>query len=205
MQSIPVNPDMLKWARNTAGLSIADVVKQVKRKRITQETVLNWEKGNGSPSYSQLELLAYKIYKRPLALFFFPEPPEEESPQQAFRTLPEYEIERMPPRMRLLIRKARALQINLSELYDNINPASKQILLDLSFEPSVSPEYMALKIREYLGVELNVQIEWSDVDEAMKEWRAILEKHGIITGKIEINPGQLKKMKLGNNLKSKIS
>ncbi|KKL56723.1 hypothetical protein LCGC14_2242570, partial [marine sediment metagenome] len=39
------------------------------------------------------ERLAYEIYKRPLALFFFPEPPEEETPKESFRTLPQEEID----------------------------------------------------------------------------------------------------------------
>ena len=83
-EPIPVNPDMLRWARETAGLNVDDVVRKMKRKRVTAETVLSWENGEGSPSYPQLERIAYEIYKRPLALFFFPEPPQEETPKQSF-------------------------------------------------------------------------------------------------------------------------
>jgi len=36
-----------------------------------------WEAGASAPTYPQLEALAYKVYKHPLALFFFPEPPED--------------------------------------------------------------------------------------------------------------------------------
>ena len=59
------------------------------------DTIMSWGSGDNSPTYIQLEKLAYKVYKRPLALFFFPEPPDEEMPQQSFRTLPEYEIDMM--------------------------------------------------------------------------------------------------------------
>jgi Zn-dependent peptidase ImmA (M78 family) len=182
-EPIPVSPDMLKWARETAGLSVNDVVRKLKRKRITAETVLSWENGEGSPSYSQLERIAYEIYKRPLALFFFPEPPQEETPKQSFRTLPEYAIERLPERIRFLIRKAKAMQLNLAELYDNANPASQHIVRDLSFDPRVSSEQMAATVRDYLGIDLAEQMRWRNSEEALKAWRDALEEHGVFVFK----------------------
>ena len=178
-ESIPVNPDVLKWARETAGLSVDDVVRKMKRKRVTAETVLSWESGEDSPSYPQLERIAYKIYKRPLALFFFPEPPQEETPRQSFRTLSEYVIERLPERIRFLIRKARVMQLNLAELYDNANPASRHIVRDLSFDPGVSSEEMAATVRDYLGIDLSRQSQWRNSEEALKVWRDALEEHGV--------------------------
>ena len=80
-ERIPVNPEVLRWARKTSGFGIDDVVDKLKRKKVTAKTVASWEKGTSSPTYTQLEKLAYDIYKRPLALFFFPDPPEEETPQ----------------------------------------------------------------------------------------------------------------------------
>lgn len=71
-EHIPVNPDILRWARETAGYSIEDVVDKIKRKQVTVKVVQDWEDGNASPSYPQLEKLAYEIFKRPLALFSFP-------------------------------------------------------------------------------------------------------------------------------------
>ncbi len=182
-EPIPINPDVLKWARETAGLSIDDVVRKMKRKRVTVETVLSWENGEDSPSYAQLERIAYKIYKRPLALFFFPEPPQEETPKQSFRTLPEYAIERLPERIRFLIRKARVMQLNLAELYDNVNPASRRIVRDLSFDPRVSSEQMAATVRDYLGINLAEQRQWRNSDEALKVWRDVLEEHGVFVFK----------------------
>lgn len=178
-EPIPLNPDVLKWARETAGLAVDDVVERMKRKRVTAETVWSWEHGESSPSYSQLERLAYKIYKRPLALFFFPEPPQEETPKQSFRTLPDYEIRQLPTRIRFLLRKARVMQLNLAELYDNVNPASEQIVRELSFKPRGSSEEMAAIVRRYLGIDLAEQAQWNDSKEAFKAWRNALEEHGL--------------------------
>lgn len=182
-QTIPLNPNVLKWARETAGLSVDEVAYKLKRKNIHAETVSAWERGECSPSYPQLETLAYQIYKRPLALFFFPAPPEEETPRQSFRTLPEQEINLLPSRIRFFIRKAKVMQMNLGELFDNINPASQQIVSDLSFKPDVSADKMATHVRDYLGTGIKEQNQWKDVDEALKNWRIALETKGVFVFK----------------------
>ncbi len=173
---IPVNPDVLRWARETAGFDIEDVALRMKK---STDVILSWESGESSPSYVQLEKLAYQIYKRPTALFFFPKPPEEESPEQSFRTLPEYEISKITPQLRFLIRKARVMQINLAELNDNINPATRQIVRDLIFSSDNSAVKIAVKVREYMGADLSSQFHWKSTDEAFKTWRSLLEKHGV--------------------------
>jgi len=186
-EPIPVNPDVLRWARVTRGFDIDGVVEKIKRRRVTPETIRSWEKGTASPTYAQLEQLAYKIYKRPLALFFFPEPPEEETPQQSFRTLPESEISLMEPRLHDLIRQARVMRINLAELNDGVNPAKRQILHDLSFKPDISVAKMTAIVREYLGVDLATQETWGNTDAACKAWRNTLEDNGVFVFKETFN------------------
>lgn len=178
--NIPVNPVMLRWARKEAGLEIEDVAHKF-NKDIAE--IRSWESGEDSPTYAQLERLSYKIYKRPLAIFFFPEPPQEESPKQSFRTLPEQEILMLTPRLRILIRQARAMQINLAELYDNVNPAPRQIIRDLKFKPNISVVKMATEVREYLNINLTTQFDWKDVGIAFKNWRNVLEEHGVFVFK----------------------
>ncbi len=108
-QMIPVNPDVLRWARETAGWSLEDVALKMQK---DIDTVSAWERGEAAPTYIQLEKLAYQIFNRPLALFFFPAPPEEKTPKRSFRTLSEQVVFRIIPRLRLLFRRARAMQIN---------------------------------------------------------------------------------------------
>ncbi len=178
-ESIPVNAEVLKWARESAGLTVDDVVLKLKRKRVTYDVVNAWEHGIDTPSYAQLECLAYEVYKRPLAIFFFPSPPEEITVKQSFRTLPEYEIENMPAKIRLLLRRAQAFQINLYELYDGINPASRKITKDLSFDLSVSMAEMGEQVRDYLSVTLDEQASYGGPEDAFKQWRKKLEDSGV--------------------------
>jgi Zn-dependent peptidase ImmA (M78 family) len=97
--------------------------------------------------------------------------------------LPEYAIERLPERIRFLIRKAKVMQLNLAELYDNANPASRHIVRDLSFDPGVSAEQMAATVRDYLGIDLARQMRWRNSEEALKAWRDALEEHGVFVFK----------------------
>lgn len=182
-ERIPVNPEVLRWARKTGGFGIDDVVGKLKRKRVTAETVASWEKGTASPTYAQLERLAYEIYKRPLALFFFPEPPEEETPAESFRTLPQEEIDILEPTLLYLVRQAKVMQENLRELFDGVNPAKKQVCFDITIHSSDAISDVAKAVREYLGVGLNEQYALTTNDKALKYWREVLEKHGVFVFK----------------------
>ena len=71
-----VNPDLLKWARNSLGLSIIEVAQRIHK---SPAVVEDWESGQSHPTFNQLELLADSVYRRPVAVFFFPAPPEEPS------------------------------------------------------------------------------------------------------------------------------
>jgi len=179
-EKIPLNPEILKWARQTAGMQLSEVAHKMGK---DLETVSLWEQGISTPTYIQLEKLAYKIYKRPIALFFFPEPPKEETPRQEFRTLPDQEIEKMSPRVHYLLKQARSMQINLAELNDYTNPAKRHIIHDLKFHAGILAKKMALQVREYLGIDLKTQFKWKTMDSAFEAWRKTLEENGIFVFK----------------------
>jgi len=182
-RQIPVNPIILRWARETAGFQIDEVVVRLKRKRITSATLVSWEEGMESPTYVQLERLAYEIYKRPLALFFFPEPPEEETPAKSFRTLPQEGINLLEPRLLYLVRQAKAMQENVRELFDGVNPARKQICSSITIHSSDTIAGVCKAVREYLNVGLSKQYALTTNDEALKYWRDVLENHGVFVFK----------------------
>lgn len=156
---------------------------------MTLEVMRSWEEGSAHPDYKQLERLAYEMYKRPLAIFFFPEPPEETSPNHSFRTLPEQEIEILPTGIRYLLRKAGALQLNIAELYENVNPSEQKIISDLRFEIDVPVESTAMKVREYLSVDIEEQSSLQDSEVAFKFWRETLEEKGLFIFKDAFKDG----------------
>ncbi len=179
INEIPINSEILKWARESAGLTIDEVVQKMNSRRITYEVIKLWEQDYNTPSYSQLERLAYEVYKRPLAIFFFPEPPKEITAKQSFRTLPEYEIQRMPVKMRFLLRKAQSFQLNLYDLYDGGNPSEKKITRELKFSTNISAKEMGETVRRYIDITIESQNSFGNPENAFKEWRKILEGFGL--------------------------
>jgi len=74
-----INPKMITWARERNGLTIEDLAKKLKK---DPEEVRKWESGQAKLSYPSLEALAYKHFKIPLALFYFPMPPDLDDPKK---------------------------------------------------------------------------------------------------------------------------
>jgi Zn-dependent peptidase ImmA (M78 family) len=174
-EQVPVTPALLTWARERAGLSRDAAIEKFRN-------FGEWEEGRSSPTYPQLEQIAEAL-KIPVAVFFFPEPPRVPAIEETFRTLPGLEYQRLPSRVRLLLRKAKALQLNLAELTNGRNPAERLITRDLAFAPNVNIATMAQTVRDYIGVSLEAQQRWRDDDTAMKEWRAALHNVGIFVFK----------------------
>jgi Zn-dependent peptidase ImmA (M78 family)/transcriptional regulator with XRE-family HTH domain len=169
-EGLPITPAVVTWARTRAGLSIDDA-KNFGR-------IDEWERGESGPTYPQLEALANAL-KVPIAVFFFPEPPHVPDINQTFRTLPETELELIPSRVRLLLRKAKAFQLNLMELSGGRNPAPRIITNDLKLDTKSDITKAANEVRTYLGVSLETQQEWSDDDAALKAWRDALQSVGV--------------------------
>lgn len=147
------------------------------------EEIEAWEEGRDAPTYPQLEKLAYQIYKRPLAVFFLPSPPEESLPQREFRTLPDGEMQTLSRDTYLHIRRAHAYQIALQELFDGHNPAERRIWKTVSLTRSKSVTAQAETIRSYLGITLEKQVAWTSDDQALKAWRKSVEDSGIFVFK----------------------
>lgn len=178
MKSTPISgiqPAVLKWARITIGLSIYDVADKLKR---TVTEIEEWESGTGAPSYPQLEKLAYDIYKRPLAVFFLPAPPEEKMAAKEFRTLPDTDLQNLLPDTHLHIRHAHAYQLALTELFDGVNPALQPIWRHVQLSSSKAIEKQAAAIRVALGISLDEQTKWRNDDTALKKWRLAIEAVG---------------------------
>lgn len=171
-----MQPSVIRWARESIGLSLDEVAVRLKRQ---VEEVQAWEEGEATPTYPQLEKLAYDIYKRPIALFFLPEPPTEPLPRTEFRTLPAADLEHLLPDTRLHIRKAHAYQLALAELFDNRNPSKRRIWEDHAIQHTGDTGKLAKQIRQYLGIDIEVQSQWRTADKAIKAWRNAIEAKGI--------------------------
>lgn len=175
-----VQGSVLRWARERAGLSLVDVGRALKK---DPAVVAAWEENTESPTYVQLEALAYRLYKRPLAVFFFPQAPVENEAEESFRTLPQFEIDRLSPHTRYLLRQAQSLQLSLRELNDGVNPVDVPIFRAIRLSPASALATAARSVREFLGVTLEEQFRLRSTDEALSLWREAVENAGIFVFK----------------------
>ena len=173
-----INPDIVRWARERSGYTLQEVAKSLNR---DVATISNWESGAAAPTYLQLETLADK-YKRPVAMFFFPEPPQEPDfvGQLALRSS---EIEQLAPGIRILLRQARARQLSLMELNMGVNPVEMKIFRDLHPQINDSVTELAQQTRSYLGISVETQAGWSSTKETLENWREQVEEKGIFVFK----------------------
>lgn len=169
--ALPVSPSVIKWARQRAGFSAEDAEKSFKK-------IAAWEAGLSFPSYPQLEQMGEK-FKCPVAVFFFPEPPDMPSVEKSFRTLTAQDFEKIPRTVRGFLRKGQAMQLNLAELNDGKNPAARLITRDLKFQTNTSLDGIANSIRTYLGISLQEQSSWNTVEIALEKWRDAFASVGI--------------------------
>jgi Zn-dependent peptidase ImmA (M78 family)/transcriptional regulator with XRE-family HTH domain len=170
-EEIPVNKVVIAWARQRAGLSQDEAAQKFAK-------IAAWEAGTALPSYPQLELMA-EAFRIPVAVFFFPQPPDVPPIQETFRTLPDAAFTQF-----------RAASSNCSEgehfsrlyrLQGAIRPPGSSRAGGFSARMSV--DTMAARGRNYLGVSLEQQIAWRNPGEALKEWRQALYQVGIFVFK----------------------
>lgn len=164
-EGLPITPAVVRWARERSGYSIEDAKRHFKK-------IAAWEAGEALPTYVQVEGMADR-FKVPVAVFFFPKPPEVPPLEKSFRTLTAEDFAAIPRRVRFFLRQGQAMQLNLAELNDGKNPAPHLITRDLKVTPNTSLGKIAADVRKFLGVSVEQQVAWKSAEEALEKWREI--------------------------------
>lgn len=164
-EGLPITPAVVQWARERSGYSIEEAARHFKK-------IAAWEAGEAMPTYVQVEGMAER-FKVPVAVFFFPKPPEVSPLEKSFRTLTAEDFAAIPRRVRFFLRQGQAMQLNLAELNDGKNPSQHQITRDIRVTPNTSLDKVAAEVRSYLGISVDVQTGWKNVDEALDKWREV--------------------------------
>jgi len=175
-RSIPtlIKPQLLVWARKSAGLTLGQAAGKAKVDVVVMEA---WELGEESPSLSQLRKLG-EAYKRPIAIFFLPEPPLTFDAQREFRRLAGISPGKESPELRLALRNAvfrREAALELHRL-----TGDPLVHIDAQLHPGTAPEDAGTFIRKMLGVTWSQQIAWSSPHEALAAWRSAIERQGVL-------------------------
>ena len=173
-----INPSILKWARERKHYEPAEVVRKLQIK--SEEILADWETGEKAPTYPQLEKLA-DCYKVPIAVFFFPDPPEIEDAAASLRSVPGFDLDSISPYTMNIIHRVQAAQMALKEINDGVNPVSNPLhkALSLSIGKDIERLAPALRSKKFLNVSLEKQQGWDTYMDALWAWRDAVEEQGI--------------------------
>lgn len=179
-EAVQINPRLLTWARETAGLSIEEAAEKLGLKDTARfsgaDKLRAIEAGTSPLSETRLQKAA-AVYRRPLIAFYLPEPPARGERGEDFRTVASEASSRDNALLDALMRDVRARQQLVRELLieEEVRP--------LSFVASAKVEHGARKvvaaIRNTLDVTEEHQRTVKGPPELFTLLRAAAERAGI--------------------------
>lgn len=175
-----VNPQVLVWARETAGLSLEEAAARLKlgtTKRTGHEILAQFESGADSPSRS-LVLRMTKVYRRPLLTFYLSRPPAQGERGEDFRTIPEVRRQESAGALDALVRDVFVRQRLVREAVEEAEEAVR-----LTFVGSASLDQpvaeMGASLIKRLKFDLTEFRHKRTIEDAFKYLRSLVEHTGV--------------------------
>jgi Zn-dependent peptidase ImmA (M78 family)/transcriptional regulator with XRE-family HTH domain len=177
-----INPSILAWARESAGLSLEDAASRIgiseSAKHSAAEKLHEMEKGEKFPTRNQLAKFA-TVYRRPLITFYMEEPPPRASRGEDFRTMSFDVAPRENAMLDALLRDIRARQSMVKEILED-----EEDSIELAFvgKAKISDGVQAVtqSIAEALGFAIDGNARRAGTpDDLFRELRARAEALGV--------------------------
>jgi len=156
-----VTPELLHWARETAGFNINDAAHRIGR---SADDIQAWENGSKRPTLTQARKAA-KVYKRPLAVFYMTEPPKD------FSTLRDFALA-------FLIRETQYRQEWTREFVIAEGREELDFIGSANVKITTAAE-LADRIRQILNITSEEQCACQSRHEALHLWIEKAEKAGV--------------------------
>jgi len=167
-----VKPEILIWARESAGFTLDEVAASSGLSKAPQ-----WESGELQPTINQLRTLATK-YKRPLAVFYLQVKPTDFQVISDFRRLPGVGMPRLSPQLHLQIRVAQERREIAFDLLGEVGEDIPELSISASLDDD--PETVGARVRRYLRITDAEQSGWRNPRIAFNSWRALIEDVGVL-------------------------
>jgi Zn-dependent peptidase ImmA (M78 family) len=169
-QLTSVNPQILIWARE-----FSLTTKEEATTKFGEKNLNDWENGFSFPTYSQLKELA-KLYRLPIAVFFFPDIPKVKNSKAFFRSIPQTLSYIFNKYLVQVMNWATILQLNLYELLanDNYDP----LFLKINYIKD-DINACATQLRDLLDVSIDKQKQINKIEDKFNYWREKLSTIGI--------------------------
>ena len=186
----PVRPEVLQWARESAGIESEEAARRI---GVSPERLRLAEDGEGELTLNQARKAA-DVYKRPFAVLFLPEPPEEDTIDVQFRRFRDAPALPWAHEMRALGRRVPALQEEADALFEVMDEEPRwREALDL-FRATDDLVQLGEQVRKLVGVSVADQKAAARVDpqgfRTFRVWREAIEALGILVlqdGSLELD------------------
>lgn len=146
MDRAAINPALIKWARERATLSHAQVAQKM---NVKEEVLRRWEAGTAQPTLRQAQILARCLHI-PLGYLFLSTPPQTIAPIADFRTLPQAQRGRFSPELEDTLNDALRKKDWLREW--RIQEGFEPLPFVGRFQSRQVPGAVTENIREVLGI-----------------------------------------------------
>ena len=171
MVRVTVKPELLRWARERAGLTLGDLEKKFKK-------LPEWESDRDVfPTLNQLEAFAKSVHV-PLGYLFLDEPPEEGLPIADFRTIGKTQRIKPSPN---LIETIYAMQRRQDWMHDYmIECQASPLRFAGSAGLNDDPSTIGIEMRKMIGLNRGWAGEVSTWQEAVTRLRLDIERLGVM-------------------------
>lgn len=176
-----VNPEILVWARETAGLSPEEAVRKLAirdtKKAAALQRLAGYETGEEEPSRPLLRKMA-RQYRRPLVAFYLPAPPPKGDRGADFRTLPWEAPSREAAILDALIRETRARQSMVRDVLEDEEEVAPLPFVGSHDMTDGQPAVLGT-LRAWLNIDLADYRAHKNISAAFNFLREAAERQGI--------------------------
>lgn len=172
------NPEILRWARETAGLSLEEAARRLNMSgKSAVETLVAYEKGQKAPSRTRLKAMA-KQYHRSYLTFFLRRPPERADLGEDFRTLPDADPQKNSGALDALVRDIYVRQSLVKEALIETEDAQQNGLVGAG-SLDVPTSEACREIAEFFNIDVDIFRAQTSSHEAFAYLRGQVESRDI--------------------------
>jgi Zn-dependent peptidase ImmA (M78 family) len=181
---VPVNPSVLRWARESAGYSLDDAAEKLS---LNVAKLAAAESGDDALSFPQLQKCA-TVYGRPLAALFIDAPPPARTTLTDFRMHEGSRMGAFSPRLNLVIRRAERQRQDALELAAELGTDLPAFTDAINMTDPV--DEVARRVVEILKISPDVRRGWRTTDTALKGWKSSTENLGVLVLEVSRVPSE---------------
>lgn len=179
-----ITPEVLKWAREKRiQLGLNEAADKLK---VDPEQLTEWEAGTDLPTFTKLKRIA-NAYRTHVSVFYLPDPPNTFEPLADHRSFPKSHTPdpEQAYRLNANVIEAYERRETLIEYYNLLGEIPPEVSLNLN--ESDEPEHAARELSEFLQYNTGLLKQCSDDRSALRFWRRLVEKRGILVCQTSAN------------------